>query len=183
MGSTTLTAKTTPEMDLTAIDASSTFLAAKIYAPSFIDEGWLSWLTNSIFVAAVVLLLVYAIARKATRNMKLVPHGAQNFFEFLVEFLYGQVEAIVGPKVAPKAFPLLATIFIFVLTANWFGLLPGVGTVGFATGGGGDSHAMVVEQLPDTGGEKGESDPIIGWARIRAIMKTLSATYSLGVSV
>jgi F-type H+-transporting ATPase subunit a len=62
--------------------------------------------------------------------MKLVPHGAQNAFEFLVEFLYRWVEMIVGPKLAPKCFPLLATLFIFILTANWFGLLPGVSTFG-----------------------------------------------------
>jgi F-type H+-transporting ATPase subunit a len=30
-----------------------------------------------------------------------------------------------------RTFPLLATIFIYILTANWFGLLPGVGTIGF----------------------------------------------------
>ena len=96
----------------------------------------------SILVAVVVLVLILGLAKKATKNMQLVPSGAQNFFEYVVEFLYGQVEAIVGPKVAPSAFPLLASIFSFVVTANWFGLIPGMGTVGWATGG--DSgHAHV----------------------------------------
>ncbi len=76
------------------------------------------------------------LARKATTNMQLVPHKAQNFFEFLVEFLYGRIEGIVGPKVAPKAFPLLATLFLFILVANWFGLIPGVGTIGWGPGHG-----------------------------------------------
>lgn len=93
-----------------------------------------SWLTNSIFVAALVTGIVWFLASRATKNMQMVPHPAQNAFEFVVEFLYGQVEGIVGSKVAPRAFPLLATLFIFILIANWFGLVPGVGTIGWGQG-------------------------------------------------
>ena len=91
---------------------------------------FLPFLTNSLFVATIVVLLVLWAARKATKKVERVPSGFQNFFEFIVEFLYGQVEQIVGPKLAPRCFGLLATIFIYVLVANWFGLLPGVGTIG-----------------------------------------------------
>jgi F-type H+-transporting ATPase subunit a len=91
----------------------------------------LGWLTNSVFLAAIVTVTILFFCRKATKDVQAVPSGTQNFVEFLIEFLYGQVECIVGKKVAPKAFPLLATIFIFVLMSNWFGLLPGVGTIGF----------------------------------------------------
>lgn len=94
-----------------------------------------AWFTNSIFVAVLVLLLVGFFAIRATKNMTLVPHPAQNFFEWIVEFLYGQVEGIVGKRVAPRAFPLLATLFIFILVSNWMGLLPGVGTVGWGQPG------------------------------------------------
>jgi F-type H+-transporting ATPase subunit a len=90
-----------------------------------------AWFTNSIFVAVLVLLLVGSFAFRATKKMTLVPHPAQNFFEWVVEFLYGQVEGIVGRKVAPRAFPLLATLFIFILVANWMSLIPGVGTLGW----------------------------------------------------
>lgn len=97
--------------------------------PVFGGHG--GWFTNSILVAGIVLLLVLGFALKATKDMKMVPGKAQNLFEFLVEFLYGQVEGIVGKKFAPKAFPLLATSFIFILISNWLGLVPGVGTIGF----------------------------------------------------
>ncbi len=89
------------------------------------------WLTNSIFVAIAVLLLVLLFTRMATKRMQLIPDKKQNFVEFVVEFLYDQVEQIVGKHVAPKAFPLLATIFVFILISNYSGLIPGVGTVGF----------------------------------------------------
>jgi F-type H+-transporting ATPase subunit a len=104
-------------------------LAVSIDAQTF--PGFGAWFTNSVFVAGIVLVVLLWLAKKATKKLRPVPQGAQNFFEFLIEGLYGQVENIVGPKVAPKAFPLLATIFLFVVTANWFGLLPGVGTIGF----------------------------------------------------
>ena len=89
-------------------------------------------LTNSLVVAAIVAVLVLVFARRATARMELVPQrGSQNLFEAVVEALYDLVEGIVGPHMVAKAFPLLATLFLFILVSNWFGLLPGVGTVGF----------------------------------------------------
>ena len=79
---------------------------------------FLPFLTNSLFVATIVVLLVLWAARKATKKVERVPSGFQNFFEFIVEFLYGQVEQIVGPKLAPRCFGLLATIFIYVLVIH-----------------------------------------------------------------
>ena len=102
--------------------------AGGIHAPELPELGWIS---NSILVAVIVTLAMLAFTRMATKRMELIPGPKQNFVEFLIEFLYGQVEGIVGKHVAPKAFPLLATIFIFILASNWFGLLPGVGTMGF----------------------------------------------------
>lgn len=116
----------------------------------------LGWLTNSIFVAAIVLVLILFFCRKATKNVKDIPSGIQNFVEFLIEFLYGQVENIVGKKVAPKAFPLIATIFIFVLVSNWFGLVPGVGTVGFGKTKGFLTLDTTVEHVEH--GDKGHGD-------------------------
>ncbi|NNE92222.1 MAG: F0F1 ATP synthase subunit A [Verrucomicrobiales bacterium] len=103
----------------------------------------LGWFTNSLFVAVFVMLLVLWFTRMATKKMATVPGKKQNLVEFVVEFVYGQVEGIVGKHVAPRVFPLLATIFIFVLVSNWFGLIPGVGTIGF----GGDKADMAAPLL------------------------------------
>ncbi len=102
--------------------------AGGINAPHIPGLGSLS---NSIVVAVIVTTAILLFTRMATRKMALVPSGKQNFVEFVIEFLYNQVEEIVGERVAPKVFPLLATLFIFILLANWFGLIPGVGTIGF----------------------------------------------------
>jgi F-type H+-transporting ATPase subunit a len=93
--------------------------------------GDVEWLTNSAFVCLIVVAVVLFFARRACRDVKLVPDGPQNAFEAVVEMLYDTLEEIVGPKMVSKIFSLLATLFLFILTANWFGLLPGVGSVGF----------------------------------------------------
>ncbi len=45
--------------------------------------------------------------------------------------LHDTLEGIVGKHMVHKVFSLLATLFIFIVTANWFGLLPGVGSIGW----------------------------------------------------
>jgi F-type H+-transporting ATPase subunit a len=90
-------------------------------------------LTNSILTAAIVCCIIIWFVSRAMKQRAMLPGKRQNFVEMLVEFLYNQVENIVGPKVAPKAFPLLATIFIYTLISNYFALLPGVGSIGFSS--------------------------------------------------
>jgi F-type H+-transporting ATPase subunit a len=114
----------------------SPVLAVSAKASEMFGADVLSFITNSVIVGLCVLGIVFYFSKKATTNMTLVPHKAQNFFEFVIEFLYGRVEGIVGHKQAKLAFPLLGTLFIYILVSNWFGLIPGVGTLGFgdATG-------------------------------------------------
>jgi F-type H+-transporting ATPase subunit a len=87
--------------------------------------------TNSMLVSWVVALAVILFAQIATRNIKTVPTGAQNFWEWLVESLYNFLESIIGHELVKKTFWFFATIFIFILFTNWAGLIPGVGTVGW----------------------------------------------------
>src|SRR5436309_8026669 len=87
--------------------------------------------TNSMVVTWIVAVALIVFARAATRDMKSVPGGAQNFFEWLIESLYGFLEGIIGPHLVKRTFWFFATIFIFILSANWIGLVPGVGTIGW----------------------------------------------------
>ena len=88
-------------------------------------------ITNSMVVTWIVAVALIVFARVATRDMKSVPGGAQNFLEWLVEGLYDFLEGIIGPHLVKRTFWFFATIFIFILAANWFGLIPGVGTIGW----------------------------------------------------
>jgi F-type H+-transporting ATPase subunit a len=88
-------------------------------------------ITNSMVVTWIVAALLIVFARIATRDMKQVPDGAQNLLEWLIDGLYGFLEGIIGPHLVKRTFWFFATIFLFILAANWFGLIPGVGTIGW----------------------------------------------------
>lgn len=87
--------------------------------------------TNSMFVTWIVAAGLIVFAQIATRKVKPVPDGIQNFWEWLVESLYNFLESVIGRDLVKKTFWFFATIFIFILFVNWFGLVPGVGTVGW----------------------------------------------------
>ena len=95
--------------------------------------------TNALLTAWIVMILLIVLARMATRrhpkdlaqasNGELVPSGFGNFVEWVIEGLYGLTKDVAGAW-APRFFPIVMTIFLFVIISNWFGLLPGVATVG-----------------------------------------------------
>lgn len=100
-------------------------------------------ITNSMAVSWIVALGLIIFARIATRRMDQVPSGAQNFLEWLVESLYGFLEGLLGKHLVDRTFWFFATVFIFILTANWLGLVPGVGAIGW---GYATSHGFKVDQ-------------------------------------
>ncbi len=87
--------------------------------------------TNSMLVMWGVAFLIILFAQLATRKIKAIPTGLQNFWEWLVESLYNFLEGMIGSQLVKKTFWFFATIFIFILFLNWFGLVPGVGTIGW----------------------------------------------------
>jgi F-type H+-transporting ATPase subunit a len=100
-------------------------------------------ITNSMVVTWIVAVVLIVFARVATRNMKSVPDGAQNFLEWLIGGLYAFLEGIIGPHLTKRTFWFFATIFIFILAGNWFELIPGVGTIGW---GHRTANGFVVDQ-------------------------------------
>jgi F-type H+-transporting ATPase subunit a len=99
--------------------------------------------TNSMVVTWIVAIGLIVFARAATRRMREVPGGAQNLLEWLVEGVYGLLESILGKHLVDRTFWFFGTIFLFILVCNWFGLIPGVGTIGW---GHATDHGFVVEQ-------------------------------------
>jgi F-type H+-transporting ATPase subunit a len=89
-------------------------------------------ITNSMLMAWAAIIVLSVFAYFAGRNPQLVPTEAQNVFEAILEALLSLVENTAG-HYARRVFPLVATLFIFILTANYMGLLPGVGTITVAS--------------------------------------------------
>jgi F-type H+-transporting ATPase subunit a len=100
-----------------------------IRAEHLFNLGPLS-VTNALLTTWIVTIFIIALFFLGTRQMNLQPSGLQNFLEFCVEGLYNLTESVSGPKWVSKFFAE-ATIFIFVLAANLFGLFIGIPLVGF----------------------------------------------------
>lgn len=98
-------------------------------------------ITNSMVMVWIVAAFIITVAQLATRKMAVVPSGLQNFVEWVVESLYDFLEGILGKHLVKRTFWFFGTIFVMILFTNWFGLLPGVGTVGWQLSGPGvDPH-------------------------------------------
>ncbi|HEY3039176.1 MAG TPA: F0F1 ATP synthase subunit A [Pyrinomonadaceae bacterium] len=100
-------------------------------------------ITNSMVVTWIVALGLILFARIATRRMDQVPGAAQNFLEWLIESLYGFLEGLLGKHLLDRTFWFFATVFIFILSANWMGLIPGVGVIGW---GHPTAHGFKIDQ-------------------------------------
>ena len=87
--------------------------------------------TNSMVVTWMVAAALILFAQAATRKMTQVPVGAQNLLEWLLDGLYEFLKGILGEHLVQRTFWFFATIFLFILAANWVGLVPGVGSIGW----------------------------------------------------
>ena len=105
------------------------------------EEKLIFAITNSMVVTWIVALGLILVAQIATKKPKLVPSGLQNLVEWIVETLVNFFGGILGDKLAKQTFWFFGTAFIFILFSNWFGLVPGVGTVGWAHGNPGFFHS------------------------------------------
>ena len=94
-------------------------------------------ITNSMIMVWIAVGLIVLFCRAATRNMSLVPTGFQNFAEWAIESLYDFLAGLMGPHLTKRTFWFFGSVFFFILTSNYLGLIPGVGTVGWNTT---DSH-------------------------------------------
>ncbi len=93
------------------------------------DVPFIENFTNTAVGILLADLAVIAVAL-TLRNPKMVPRGFQNLFEIIVGYLYNLTKQIAGAHNGPKVFPLVATIFLLVLMANWIELIPGVDSIG-----------------------------------------------------
>lgn len=111
--------------------APAAFAAVDPKASVLFDLGGGWRITNSMMTGWLVSLALITLILIAVGNPRVLPTKAQAVFESLLEGLRDLFEPIVGRKAFPFAFPLLVTLFVFILIQNWSGLLPGVGTVGY----------------------------------------------------
>src|SRR5215207_2258896 len=86
--------------------------------------------TNSLFMTFVVMGLLLIVGAAIARNARLVPGRWQSLFEVAAAFILDLVESTGGRSFGRRIFPLIGAVFMFILIANYTGILPGVGTIG-----------------------------------------------------
>jgi len=72
-----------------------------------------------------VMIILAGVAFMATRRLELVPRGAQNAMEVVLEQIQGMIDDVMGPQGRPYL-PFIATLGLFILTANLMSLVPGL---------------------------------------------------------
>ena len=90
-----------------------------------------AWLTS-------IIMLVFFIG--GARNPKVIPNRLQALVEMLFELVLNFASSILGPEMGRRAFPVVATIFFFVLFNAWIAifLIPIYQAVGFGANVGGE---------------------------------------------
>lgn len=89
------------------------------------------YITNTLIATWMSVVVLGGLFYFATRRMKLVPTGLQNLLEFVLEWLINFVESAAGKENGRRFFPIVATIFLFVLANAWMGLLPFFNVIGW----------------------------------------------------
>jgi F-type H+-transporting ATPase subunit a len=93
-----------------------------------------TWVTMAVLIVGAYLL---------RSRLSLIPGRFQTVMETLLGGAYEYVEETLENKhLARKYFPILATIFFFILAANWIGLLPGVTSIGYWAESHGAEHLI-----------------------------------------
>ncbi len=89
-------------------------------------------ITNSLLVTLLISGIIIIVALILKKILKAgVPGKLQNLVEMVFEGLLDLVDSVTGDREQTrKFFPLVATIFIFVILINWVEIIPGLGTIG-----------------------------------------------------
>ena len=89
------------------------------HLPGIPDQVTYTWL---------VMVILAVVTFVGSRNLQLVPRGLQNLLEVVLEQFQQMIDDVMGPE-GRRYLPLIATLGLFILTANLMGLIPGTGGV------------------------------------------------------
>ncbi len=86
-------------------------------------------ITNSIITAWLSIVVLVGISYAVTRRLKLIPTRLQSLLESALGWLLNFCQEVAGEENGRRFFPIIATIFLFVITNAWLSLLPGFGSI------------------------------------------------------
>lgn len=88
-------------------------------------------ITNTLVTVWLTMALLFAVTFLVRVQLKPIPGKLQSIFEMLLGgVLNYMTDVLENRSLAVRFFPLVVTIFIFILCVNWIGMLPGMDSVG-----------------------------------------------------
>lgn len=103
--------------------------------------------TNALLAGWIVTLFLVVVAVLVGRRVRMIPGKVQNIFELMFDFMLGYMETVLGNRtLAIRYFPLISTLFLFILFSNLFHFLPGISAITFTDHG----HATHLFRAPTT---------------------------------
>lgn len=88
-------------------------------------------ITNTLVMTFALSAFIIICAFVLRSKLQIIPRGFQNIFEWVVEAFLDLIDGVTQNKEqSKKFFPIVMTIFLFVILSNWIELIPGLGTVG-----------------------------------------------------
>lgn len=81
-------------------------------------------MSDPMITSSVLTILIIIASVIVSRNLKEIPEGVQNMIEMGIEKLHNFFNGLMGEHLCKRYFPLVGTLFIYILICNYTGLLP-----------------------------------------------------------
>ena len=86
-------------------------------------------ITNTILATWITVIFLIILSYVVTHRMKIVPGRLQVVFEALLGWVFDLCKSVAGDENGRRFFPVITTIFLFVLFNAWLSLIPGYGSI------------------------------------------------------
>ena len=98
--------------------------------------------TNTLIASWITIIVLVALAWAVTHRIKLIPSRLQSLLEFAIEWLLNLCTDVAGEKNGRRFFPIITTIFLFVIMNSWLSLIPGFGSITYTVAEHGEEHVL-----------------------------------------
>ena len=98
--------------------------------------------TNTLIASWITIVVLVGLAWAVTHRIKLIPSRLQSLLEFAIEWLLNLCIDVAGEKNGRRFFPVITTIFLFVIMNSWLSLVPGFGSITYTVVEHGEEHVL-----------------------------------------
>jgi F-type H+-transporting ATPase subunit a len=98
--------------------------------------------TNTLLTSWISIIVLVLISWAVTHKIKLIPSRMQALLESALEWMLNFCIEVAGEQNGRRFFPLVTTIFLFVLMNAWMNLIPGYGSILIDIGHGHSAHLL-----------------------------------------